>query len=264
MKWFCHILLSVFFIFAPASLQANLLTPKFDDKGIAQPDNNNFIDPRVDYSSFMGRVTDKDSKSGRNIKVQVEVNNSKFFKAGDVVYFRVNRHDTELPCRATVKDVENYYFTIYVTDFDPCWGRDRYFPRGLQLNFKSTVLSQRVFEASKYREVLIERKDGYLKQLSNINHFLWTYDQQRMQTAASYDEQINKLKRDKQLAIDNLLQTKQENLLLQVELMKKLDDIDESMKHYRVERGEYLMDRWNLDHDLGTPYPQRPPKLKNP
>lgn len=264
MKWFCHIIFLFIFGIYAVPLHANLLTPKFPDEGVAEPDNNNFIDPRVDYSSFMGRVTDKDSKSGRNIKVQVEVNNTKFFKAGDVVYFRVNRHDTELPCRATVKDVEDNYFTVYVTDFDPCWGKDKYFPRGLQLNFKSSVLSQRVFEASKYREVLIERKEGFLKQLSNINHFLWTYDQQRMQTAASYDEQINKLKREKQLAIDNLLQAKQENLLLQVELMKKLDNIDESMKHYRVERGEYLEDRWNLDHDLGTTFPQRPPKLKKP
>jgi len=260
MKWFCHIL---FLIIALPSY-ATLLTPKFPDEGVTAPDNNNFIDPRVDYSKFMGRVTDKDSKTGRIVKVKVEINNTKFFKAGDIVYFRVNRHDSELPCRASIKSIEDFYFVMYVTDYDQCWGRDKYFPRGLMLNFKSNVLSQRVFEASKYRETLIERKEGFLKQLSNINHFLWTYDQQRMQTASSFDERINKLKREKQLAIDNLLQTKQENLLLQVELMKKLDNIDESMDHYRVERGEYLTDRWNMDHDLGTTFPQRPPELKKP
>jgi hypothetical protein len=243
---------------------ATVLTPKFPDEGVTGPDNNTFIDPRVDYSKFMGRVTDRDSDSGRILKVKVEINNTKFFKAGDVIYFRVNKHDTELPCRASVRSVEDYYFTIYVTDFDQCWEEGKYFPRGLMLNFKSNVLAQRVFEASKYRETLIDRKEGFLKQLSNINHFLWTFDQQRMQTAASYDEKINKLKREKQMAIDNLLQSKQENLLLQVELMKKLDNIDESMKHYRVERGEYLMDRWNMDHDSGIGFPQRPPKLKEP
>lgn len=254
----------MFMLFCALPSFATVLTPKFPDQGVTGPDNNNFIDPRVDYSTFMGRVTDRDSRTGRIVKVKVEINNSKFFKAGDVVYFRVNQHDTELPCRASIRAVEDYYFTMYVTDFDQCWEKDKYFPRGLMLNFKSNVLAQRVFEASKYRETLIERKEGFLKQLSNINHFLWTYDQQRMQTASSYDEKINKIKREKQLAIDNLLQAKQENLLLQVELMKKLDNIDESMKHYRVERGEYLTDRWNMDHDLGVGFPQRPHELKDP
>ena len=60
----------------------------------------------------------------------------------------------------------------------------------------------------------------------------------------------------------HLLQTKQENLLIQVELQKKLDGIDESLKHYRVERQEYLLDRWDLDHDLGISFPQRPLSLK--
>lgn len=237
--------------------------PDLPDKGLLAPDNNKFIDPRVDYDQFMGRVTDKD-KSGRVLKIKVENNNTKFFKAGDVVYFRVNKHDTELPCRSNVRGVEDNYFIIHVTDFKPCWKQDRYFPRGLQLNFKSDELANRVFEASKYREMLLLRKEGYLKQLSNINNFLWTFNQQKMKTAAEYDEKINELRKQKQLAVDNLLQTKQENLMLQVKLMKKLDQLDENLKHYKVERGEYLLDRWNLDHDLGVAFPQRPLELKNP
>ena len=85
-----------------------------------------------------------------------------------------------------------------------------------------------------------------------------------MKTAAEYDEKINELRRKKQLAIDNLLQSKQESLLLQVELVKKLDAIDESLKHYKVERNEQITDRWNLDHGVSLPVGQRPQKLKNP
>lgn len=260
MNRLCHIFL---LFLASAYLQANPNLPDLPDKGLLGPDNNKFMDPRVNYDRFMGRVTDKD-KSGRVLKVQVESNNTKFFKAGDVVYFRVNLHDTELPCRGSVKGVEDDYFIVYVTDFAPCWNTEQYFPRGLQLNFKSNKLAERVFEASKYRETLLLRKEGYLKQLSEINNFLWTYNQQKMKTAAEYDEKINQLRKQKQLAVDNLLQTKRESLTLQVELMKKLDQLDESLEHYKVERGEYLTDRWNLDHDLGVTFPQRPLELKNP
>ncbi len=235
--------------------------PDFPDKGLVDPPNNAFIDPKVDYEKFMGRVTDKD-KSGRILKVKVENNNTKFFKAGDSVYFTVNQHESNIPCRASVRNTEDFYFVIYVQDFDSCWPSGKYFPRGMQLNFESNELATRVFEASKYREILLLRKDGFLNQLNNINHFLWTYDQQKMKTAADYDEQINALRRKKQLAIDNLLETKQENLLLQVELQKKLDGLDESLKHYRVERQEYMLDRWNMDHDLGHGFPQRPMELK--
>lgn len=242
---------------------AVLSVPNLPDKGVIDPPNRAFIDPKVDYENFMGRVTDKD-ETGRILKIKVENNNTKFFKAGDIVYFNVNNHQTDTPCRASVKNIEDFYFVIYVQNFKSCWNEERYFPRGVQLNFESEVLAQRVFEASKYREILLLRKDGFLKQLNNINHFLWTYDQQKMKTAAEYDEEINQLKRKKQLAIDNLLQTKQENLLLQVELQKKLDGLDESLKHYRVERQEYLLDRWNMDHDNGLPFPQRPLSLKTP
>ena len=264
MKRLCH----PFRIFALTMLVvsgalANPNFPDLPDKGLLGPDNNKFMDPRVSYDEFMGRVTDK-GKNGKVLKVHAENKNTKFFKAGDPVYFRVNQHDTEMPCRATVQGVDGDYFIIHVADFSPCWESSTYFPRGVQLNFESEILAQRVFEAGKYREILLLRKDGFLKQLSEINHFLWTYKQQRMKTAAEYDERINQLRKEKQLAVDNLLKTKQESLVLQVELMKKLDRLDESLEHYKVERGEYLTDRWNMDHDLGVTFPQRPPKIKKP
>lgn len=237
--------------------------PDLPETGLAGPDNNKYMDPRISYDKFMGRVSDKD-KSGRVLKIHVENNNTKFFKAGDLVYFRVNQHDSDNPCRANIQGIEENYFIIYVTDLKPCWNTERYFPRGLQLNFESEILAQRVFEASKYRESLLLRKDGFLKQLSELNHFLWTYNQQKMKVAADYDRRINELQKEKQVAVDNLIKTKQEKILLQAKLMEKLDYLDESLKHYKVERTEYLVDRWNMDHDLGFKFPQRPVKLKKP
>ena len=260
MNYLCHIFL---IILVASSASANLNFPDLPDKGLTEPDNNKFMDPRIGYDEFMGRVTDRD-KAGRVLKIHVDNNNTKFFKAGDTVYFRVNRHSSDFPCRANVKGVEDNYFTIYVTELNTCWKDGEYFRRGHQLNFESKKLAQRVFEASKYRENLLLRKQGFLKQLSNINHFLWTYEQQKMKTAAEYDQKINELQKRKQVAVDGLLQKKQESVLLQAELMKKLDQLDESLDHYKVERGEYLVDRWNMDHNLGIDFPQRPPELKEP
>lgn len=262
MKLFGQILLTLILTCLTHGAYAIVATPDFPAEGVTDPPNRGFIDPNIDYEKFMGRVSDKD-KTGRILKVKVENNNTKFLKAGDTVYFRVNQHKSDVPCRATVRSVDDYYFVIYVQEFKYCWDTSKYFPRGMQLKFDAKVMGQRVFEASKYREILLLRKEGYLKQLNGINNFLWTYDQQKMKTASDYDQQINELKRAKRLAIDNLLQTKQENLMLQVELQNKLDTIDESLEHYRVERQEYITDRWNLDHDLGLPMPQRPLEIKN-
>lgn len=250
-------------IFICSPSYGTILTPDFPKEGVVDPDNNNFIDPDVDYSEFMGRVTDKDD-TGRILKVKTENNNSKFLKAGDRVQFKVNNHERMSYCSATVRAVEDFYFSVYVQDFTGCWGTERYFPRGLQLNFKSDLMAKRVFEASEYRKLLILRKEGFLNQLNEINNFLWTYDQQKLQTAADYDKQINELRRQKQLALDNMIQRKQESLMLQNELVQKLDSLDESLDHYRIERQEYMLDRWVLDNDSGLPYGRRPQKYKKP
>lgn len=239
-----------------------ILTPDYPEKGVTGKDNHDFIDPEIDYSVFMGRVTDKDS-TGRVIKIKTENNNSKFLKAGDIIQFKVNNHQNERSCKASVRTVEDFYFSAYVQDFTGCWG-EKYFPRGLQLVFKSDLMAKRVFEASEYRKLLLLRKEGFLNQLNNINNFLWTYDQQKLQTAADYDKRINELRREKQLALDNMIQRKQESLLLQTELVQKLDSLDESLDHYKVERQEYMLDRWVLDNDSGLPFGRRPQKYKKP
>jgi hypothetical protein len=124
------------------------------------------------------------------------------------------------------------------------------------------MLAIRVFEATKYREQIVVRKEDFLKELNDINHFLWTFDQEKVKTAANYDEQINKLQREKRKALDDLISLKQERLVLQNEYMRKLNELDESLLYYRVERQELMTDRWQLDHDLGHPVGQRPQEVK--
>lgn len=237
-----------------------VLTPVYPDQGVLEADNNGKINPEIDYERFSGRVTDKDDSS-RILKVKVENNNAKFFRAGDQVLFKVNRLDNRKYCKAFVRNVEDFHFTIYVESFEPCYSTSKYFLRGTVLNFYSKTLGVRVFEATKYREQLIVRKEDFLKQLNDINHFLWTFDQQKVKTAANYDEEINRLMREKRKALDDMIALKQERLNLQNELMQRLTELDESLKFYRVERQELITDRWNLDHDLGLPVGQRPQKI---
>ena len=241
---------------------ATLGLPNLNNDGVVDADSNDGMNPTVDYQNFTGRVSDKDD-TGRVLKVKVENNNVKFFKAGDEVDFTINRKNTELPCRANVRSVEDFHFVIYVKNFENCYSSKKYFPRGMILNFNSQILAQRVFEATKYREILLLKKDSFLRQLNGLNNFLWGYDQEKIRVAAIYDEKINELRRQKRLAVDGLLKVKQEKILLQSELQSKLNTLDSSLDFYKVERQEYLTDRWNLDHDLGIPVSQRPLKYKN-
>lgn len=256
---FSVIFLFTFFCYAQGF--AMVLTPAYQNEGVLEADNNGKINPEIDYERFSGRVTDKDDSS-RIFKVKVENNNAKFFRAGDQVLFKVNLLENRKFCRAFVRNVEDFHFTIYVESLEPCYSTTKYFLRGTVLNFYSKTLGVRVFEATKYREQLIVRKEDFLKQLNDINHFLWTFDQQKVKTAARYDEEINRLTREKRKALDDMIALKQERLNLQNELMQRLTNLDESLKYYRVERQELMTDRWNLDHDTGLPMGQRPQKLR--
>jgi hypothetical protein len=242
-------------------LEANLLVPNLKKSGVMERPNNNMIDPEVDYENFIARVSDR-SDDGRILKLKVENNNTKFLRAGDQVTFTVNETKARRPCRASVRSVEDFYFSIYVSDFNPCWSSTDYFRRGTQLNLNSTVLAQRILEASYYRDMLIMRKDGFLKQLSQINNFIHAYDQHKIKLAAEFDEKINQMLQEKQKSLDNLIRKKQESIILQTELMNKLNNIDSSLDHYRVDRREQITDRWNVDHDTGLPFGDRPQSIR--
>lgn len=253
---FLLIMLSMSFPAAAVVLVPNLPAP-----GVLEADNRAAINPLIDYERFTGRVSDKDDNS-RIFKVKVENNNTKFFRAGDLVQFKVNLKENRNYCKAFVRNVEDFHFTMYVESLAPCYSTSEYFKRGTVLNFYSKALSGRIFEATKYREQLVVRKEDFLKQLNDINHFLWTFDQQKVKTAASYDEEINRLQREKRKALDDMISLKQERLVLQNELMRKLNELDGSLNFYRVERQELMTDRWNLDHDQGLPFGQRPQTIR--
>lgn len=259
MRTFGHFCFLLFLILNTA--YGVVVVPNLPEAGVLGPENRGSIDPSVDYERFTGRVSDKDDSS-RVFKVHVENNNTKFFRAGDKVLFKLNMNEKRDFCTGFVRSVEDFHFTIYVESLAPCYSTEEYFRRGTVLNFYSKVLGGRVFEASKYREQLILRKEDFLKQLNDINHFLWTFDQEKVKTAADYDERINKLQREKRKALDDMISLKQERLVLQNELMKKLNELDESMLFYRVERQELMTDRWQLDHDAGLPVGQRPQSIK--
>ncbi len=258
MKLSGHLLLLLTLLLSEA--RAIIVEPKLPEGGVLSADVNHGMDPGQVYRLFTGRVTDKDDKS-RIFKVQVENNNSKFFRAGDNLYFHVQGREDRKLCKGFVRNVEENYFSMYVENLSPCWDNG-YFRRGTILRFDSKVLEARVFEASKYRELLIVRKEDFLRQLNGINHFIWTFDQQKVKVAADYDRQILELQRARQRALDDLIVQKQEKLGLQAELMRRLTELDESLKFYQVERTELLTDRWNLDQDLGLPVGQRPQDLK--
>ena len=105
--------------------------PKYDDyanylkvKGL-----DSFYDPKIDYSKFSGRVTDKDD-SGTIIKIQSESKNIKFFKASDQLKFWVAKKRDDRPCSANVRSVEDSYLILFVKNLYPCWGEAYNFRRG--------------------------------------------------------------------------------------------------------------------------------------
>jgi hypothetical protein len=254
----------IFFLFFSSPLVfSQASAPNYPKSGIMSKDVNSFIDEDIDYSNFSGRVSDK-HQSELIFKVKVENNNTKFFRAGDNVYFTVNLKATDRECKAYVKSVEEFYFIIEVQDLSLCYHEDNYFRRGTVLNFRAPILAQRVFEASKYREMLLVRKEDFMKQLNEINNFIWGFDQEKVKSIADFDDRINKLQLEKRRALDNLILKKQESLVLQNELMRKLNSLDESLKYYKVERQELYSDRWNLDHHLTNPVGQRPLEIKRP
>lgn len=259
MRTFGHF--SLLFFFALNAAFAVVAVPNLPSEGVASPDNRGVIDPNIDYERFSGRVSDKD-ESGNILKIKVENNNTKFFRAGDQVLFKVNLKNDKEYCKAFVKAVEDFHFTISVESLRPCYSSHEYFRRGTVLNFYSKALALRVFEASQFRDQLILKKEDFLKQLNDINHFLWTFDQEKVKTAAQYDERINELQREKRKALDDMISLKEERLTLQNELMKNLNELDESLNFYRVERQELMTDRWELDHDQGLPFGQRPQKIR--
>ncbi len=223
---------------------------------------DSFFDPGFDYSRFFGRVTDKDP-TGQIYKIESETKNVRFFKVGDFISFHVEgSDDSNDPCRAYVRDVEKEFFVIYVEDIRTCWRRDVYFRRGSRLRMTSEKLAQRVRDASLFRVLLLRRRKDYFTQLNSINRFVWSFEQQKVQVAAEYDRRIAEMQAQKQKALDQLLSKKADQIRLQRELGQNLDEIDNDLEFYRIDREELALDRWEHDHDLGLPVGNRPQQAK--
>lgn len=248
------------------SFAAKKKEKEFIDSGALQKETvselDSFYDPKADYTHFPGRVTDKDS-AGMVFKVTSENKNTKFFKIGDVVDFYVAQHEKGEKCQGYIRNVEENFFSIYVKDIRPCWQNEEYFRRGTILSFTSDQLAQRVKDAAIQRAVLLRRKKDFMDQLNGLNHFVWSYDQKRIQVAAEFDKRIMEIEKEKQHDLENLLAKKNDSIRLQQELIFKLNGIDKDLDFYRVEKNELLIDRWNSDSDLGLPVGNRPQEFNS-
>lgn len=233
---------------------------RFQGQSLAEQIEDSFFDPKHDYSIFTGRVTDRDGTSSI-FKISSENKNIKFFRSGDLVHFRLASKETR-NCRGYVRSVEENYFVLFVQDITLCWGSGRYFRRGAMLVFQADILASRVRDASTFRIVLLKRRSSFFKQLNDVNHFVWSYDQEKVTLASEFDEKITKLRAAKQKAMDMLQAKKKDSINLQRELVYRLDHLAEDLEFYRVDKDDPKIDRWHLDHDLGKPVSKRPVKLK--
>lgn len=235
--------------FRNAVLKKNRLQPKIEEKV------DSFYDPNFDYSTFTARITDRD-KSTRVYKVSSENKNIAFFNSGDRIRLRL-ASGTKF-CHASVRSVEEGYLVIFIDNVGRCWSYDPFLRRGTMIVVKSDTLAERVRDASIYRHILLKRKKDYYTQFNNVNHFLWSYEQKRIQLAEEYDNQIAILERKKANALEQLRSKKEDSIKLQKELSYRLDGLDRDLDTYQIRKDDLIIDRWHLDHDLGLPVQKRP------
>lgn len=241
------------------SVEGNSLAPDIPDGGIVESHFDTFLNPKKDYGSFPARITDRD-QYGRIVKMKSETGNVRFLKVGDRLTFKVSRQIHQ-PCVGHIRDVEKNYLVVFVQDLSVCWPESEILRRGALVKVDSDDLHLRVQDASNFRKVLMGQKEDFGLQLDRINKFLWSFDQQKVKVATKYDDQIVELQKRRQLALDGLILKKQESLILQRELMQKLDQIKRDLTFYKVERDELITDRWHTSRGKGLPTQERPQKI---
>ena len=219
------------------------------------------FDPNMDYKKFSGRMTDRD-KVGDILKVFTENKNIKFFRPGDPLEFRLPNQSSSF-CRGFIKVVEKDYLTLYVKNLFSCFKKGEYIRRGSQMAFFAPILEERVKDAGLYRVVLLRKKQEYWDQLKKMNQFIWNYDQKKIKVSAQYDKQIVVLENKKRKELDILLGKKRDQVLLQKEIVKKIEMLDNDLDFYIIDQYEPELDRWHLDHDLGLPVRKRPQKKRH-
>lgn len=224
-------------------------------------DTDSFYDSKFDYAHFSGRVTDRD-QTASIVKVSSENRNVKFFRAGDLVEFKIQNNKDSDYCQGFVRSIEDHYFVMYVKDLFPCFPKEDYFRRGTALIMQSQKLATRVREASVYRASLLNKKKDFMVQLNGINSDVWNFEEKKIQVAAEFDQRIAEIEKQRIKALDELLTQKNDQIKLQRELAYRLDNIDKELNFYRIEKDELLLDRWHLDHDLGYPVYDKPEEIR--
>ncbi|MGZ3788214.1 MAG: hypothetical protein ACXVLQ_06800 [Bacteriovorax sp.] len=249
----------LFLILAAHSGQS--ATPLVRPKETLKIGPDSFYDTKVDYSKFSGRVTDRDATASI-VKISSENKNVKFFRAGDLVEFKVQNSKESDFCQGHVRSIEESYFVMFVKDLFPCFPKEEFFRRGTALIMQSEKLEMRVREASVYRASLLNKKKDFMGQLNNINQDVWNFEERKIQVAAEFDQKIAEIEKQKTRALDQLLDQKNDQIRLQRELAYRLDNIDKELNFYRIEKEELLFDRWHLDHDLGYPVYEKPEEIR--
>jgi hypothetical protein len=224
-------------------------------------DTDSFFDPNFDYSKFSGRVTDRDA-SASIVKISSESKNVRFFRAGDLILFKVQSQKNADFCEGFVRSIEDHYFVMFAKDLYPCFPKDEYFRRGTALIMKSPKLAERIREASVYRSSLMQKKTDFMQQLNGINNGIWNFEERKIQVAAEYDKRIAEIEKEKLKSLEDLLSRKNDEIKLQRELSYRLDTIDKEIDFYRIDKIEPLIDRWHLDHDLGYPVYEKPEEIR--
>ncbi len=225
-------------------------------------DADSFYDTQFDYSKFSGRVTDRDATSSI-VKVSSENKNVKFFRAGDLIEFKIQNSKSSDLCSGFVRSIEDNYFVMYVKDLFPCFPKEEYFRRGTALIMQSDKLATRVREASVYRATLLNKKKDFMSQLNGLNQAVWNFEERKIQVAAEFDQKMVEIEKQKTKALDQILSEKNDQVRLQRELAYRLDNIDKEVAFYRIDKEEFLFDRWHKDHDLGYPVYDRPEPLRD-
>lgn len=261
-RWSFALKISVFFLMTAASAKLTAATSSGAlTKETLKITPDSFYDTKFDYSKFSGRVTDRDATTSI-VKISSENKNVKFFRAGDLVEFKIqNSKDTDF-CQGFVRSIEENYFVMFVKDLFPCFPKEEFFRRGTALIMQSEKLAMRVREASVYRASLLNKKKDFMGQLNGINSDVWNFEEKKIQVAAEFDQKIAEIERQKTKALDQLLAEKNDQIKLQRELAYRLDSIDKELNFYRIEKEELLFDRWHLDHDLGYPLYEKPEEVR--
>ena len=200
-----------------------------------------------DYSRFIGRMTDR-SKPGNILKIFSKNTNVKLLHSGDRVYFKYPFGSPHY-CKGSVRNTEDPdYVVIYAHDLTPCLRKGEIgIRRGSKLHFLSHKLPERVRSAHQQHKVLLKRREQFLKQLNDINHFIWTYQQQKIKTSAKYKEEMVKIQKEEQRAMNVLEEKKKDGLLLQKEINQRIDKLDENLLFYRIEKAQKIKESWKQD-----------------